>query len=55
MIPYSLLMSMVALAALAVGAAAPEFEAVAQDGRKVSLAELRKEGPVVLVFLRGFS
>jgi peroxiredoxin len=55
MIPYSLLFSIVAIAVLAVGMAAPEFEAVAQDSRKVSLSELRQRGPVMLVFLRGFS
>ncbi|MCX5852533.1 MAG: hypothetical protein NT072_10860 [Deltaproteobacteria bacterium] len=47
--------SVVALSALGTGAAAPDFDAVAFDGRKISLSILRKEGPVVLVFLRGFS
>jgi peroxiredoxin len=34
--------------------AAPEFDAVSFDGNKISLSQLRQEGPVVLVFLRGF-
>lgn len=52
--PY-ILASVIALSALAAGMAAPEFEAVSYDGRKISLPELRKQGPVMLVFLRGFS
>jgi peroxiredoxin len=55
MIRSLLLVSIVAAVVLAVGAAAPDFEAVSQDGRKVILSELRQQGPVVLVFLRGFS
>lgn len=35
---------------LAVGATAPDFEATASDGRKVSLAELRGQKNVVLYF-----
>jgi peroxiredoxin len=38
---------------LAVGAEAPSFSAVNQDGKTVSLAELRDKGPVVLFFYRG--
>ncbi len=34
--------------------AAPEFNAVSFDGKKISLSQLRQEGPVILVFLRGF-
>lgn len=44
----------VVLSALATGAAAPEFEAVSYDGRKIALSTLRQQGPVMLVFLRGF-
>jgi len=55
MIFHDLLVSIVALSAVAVGMAAPEFEAVTHDGRKVTLSELRQQGPVMLVFLRGFS
>jgi peroxiredoxin len=40
--------------ALIRGEMAPEFDAVTFDGQKVSLSRLRQEGPVVLVFLRGF-
>ena len=36
-----------------VGAAAPDFQLTAIDGREVSLSDLRGR-PVVLVFLRGF-
>ena len=38
---------------LEVGAKAPLFEAVDQNGKKHNLDELLKEGPVVLVFYRG--
>ncbi len=55
MIRSVILVSMVAAVVLAVGSAAPDFEAVSQDGRKVILSELRQQGPVMLVFLRGFS
>lgn len=48
-------LSVVAFSALGTGVAAPDFDAVSFDGRKISLSALRKEGPVVLVFLRGFS
>ena len=33
---------------------APEFKATAVDGIIISLSSLFKNGPVVLVFLRGF-
>lgn len=46
--------SIVALSVLAAGKAAPEFEAISHDGRKISLSTLRRQGPVMLVFLRGF-
>jgi hypothetical protein len=36
------------------GSAAPEFDVETFDGKKISLFQLRQEGPVVLVFLRGF-
>ena len=36
------------------GAPAPDFEALSQDGRKIALSSLRQQGPVMLVFLRGF-
>jgi peroxiredoxin len=39
---------------LSTGMAAPEFEAVACDGRAIALSALRRQGPVMLVFLRGF-
>jgi len=51
---HLLLASVVVLSALATGAAAPEFEAVSYDGRKIALSTLRQQGPVMLVFLRGF-
>ena len=50
-----MMMSMVALSALAAGVAAPEFEAVSYDGRKITLSTLQQHGPVILIFLRGFS
>jgi len=50
-----MMMSMVALSALATGVVAPEFEAVSYDGRKITLSALQQQGPVMLVFLRGFS
>jgi len=55
MVFYDMLVSLVALSAMATGMAAPEFEAVSHDGRKIILSELRQHGPVMLVFLRGFS
>ena len=55
MIFYDMLLSIVALSALAAGTAAPEFEAVSHDGRKITLSALHQQGPVMLVFLRGFS
>lgn len=39
---------------LAVGAPAPEFSATDQHGKAVTLSELRRDGPVVLTFLRSF-
>ncbi|MBV8218230.1 MAG: AhpC/TSA family protein, partial [Solirubrobacterales bacterium] len=36
-----------------VGERAPEFTLADQRGEQVSLAELRREGPVVLIFYRG--
>ena len=50
-----MLVSIVALSALATGMAAPEFETVSYDGRKITLSTLQQQGPVMLVFLRGFS
>ncbi|MDP3283965.1 MAG: hypothetical protein Q8M56_06030 [Desulfobacterales bacterium] len=55
MISNYMIMSIVALSALATGVAAPEFEAVSYDGRKITLSALQQQGPVMLVFLRGFS
>ena len=55
MIFYDMLVSIVALSAMAKGMAAPEFEAVSHDGRKITFSELRQQGPLMLVFLRGFS
>jgi peroxiredoxin len=55
MIFHYMLASIVALSALATGMAAPEFEAVSYDGRKITLSTLQQQGPVMLVFLRGFS
>jgi len=52
---YYMLVSIVALTALATGMAAPEFDAVSYDGRKITLQALQQQGPVMLVFLRGFS
>jgi hypothetical protein len=40
--------------ALTIGEVAPEFDAVSFDGKKISLSQLRQQGPVFLVFLRGF-
>ncbi len=34
---------------------APEFEATTVDGHTISLSSLLNNGPIVLVFLRGFS
>lgn len=50
-----MIVSMVTLSALATGLVAPEFEAVSYDGRKITLSALQQQGPVMLVFLRGFS
>ena len=38
---------------LTVGTAAPDFTAPAYDGKTVTLSELYKKGPVVLIFYRG--
>lgn len=54
MIFYDLLVPLIAGLALAAGMAAPEFEAVSHDGRKIVLSTLREQGSVMLVFLRGF-
>lgn len=54
MISSYMIISMIALSALATGLAAPEFEAVSHDGRKITLTALQQQGPVMLVFLRGF-
>jgi hypothetical protein len=40
---------------LSVGTKSPEFQTVSSDGKDVSLSQLRANGPVVLVFARGFS
>jgi peroxiredoxin len=55
MISNYMIMSIVALSALATGVAAPEFEVVSYDGREITLSALQQQGPVMLVFLRGFS
>ena len=49
------LYSTVLFPALGTGVAAPDFDAFSFDGKKISLSALTKEGPIVLVFLRGFS
>ncbi len=51
---YLILLSILALPVLVAGMAAPVFEAISYDGRKISLSALRRQGPVMLVFLRGF-
>jgi peroxiredoxin len=51
---HYVLVSFAVVTALSAGVAAPEFEAVSYDGRKITLAALREQGPVMLVFLRGF-
>ena len=38
-----------------VGTPAPDFELPDAGGQLHRLSELRKDGPVVLVFLRGFA
>jgi|WetSurMetagenome_2_1015567.scaffolds.fasta_scaffold312220_1 peroxiredoxin len=55
MIIHDLLVLTIAGLALGTGMAAPEFDAVSHDGRKIVLSELRQQGSVMLVFLRGFS
>jgi len=37
------------------GDAAPEFIANTYDGKNIGLSKLKKTGPVVLIFIRGFS
>jgi len=54
MIFHDLLVPIIVGLALGTGMAAPEFEAVSYDGRKIVLSELRQQGSVILVFLRGF-
>ena len=54
MIFHDLSVPLIAVLALGTGMAAPEFEAFSRDGRKINLAELRQQGSVMLVFLRGF-
>jgi len=39
---------------LNIGSIAPEFAANDSNGIKINLSDLIKNGPVVLVFLRGF-
>ena len=34
---------------------APEFTANSDNGNSISLTKLQKVGPVVLIFIRGFS
>ena len=55
MMVHEIIASIVALSALASGIAAPGFDAVTHDGRKLTLSALHSGGPVMLVFLRGFS
>jgi peroxiredoxin len=40
---------------LNIGSIAPDFAANDYNGTKINLADLIKNGPVMLVFLRGFS
>jgi peroxiredoxin len=40
---------------LNIGSIAPEFAASDSNGIKINLSSLIKNGPAVLVFLRGFS
>jgi len=40
---------------LNIGSIAPEFAASDYNVAKISLADLIKNGPIILVFLRGFS
>jgi len=54
MIFLDILVSIVALSALSTGMAAPDFEAFSYDGRKITLSAFRQQGPVMLVFIRGF-
>ncbi len=37
------------------GDEAPGFIATTYDGKNISLSKLKKAGPVVLIFIRGFS
>ena len=54
MIFLDILVSIVALSALSTGMAAPDFEAFSYDDRKITLSTFQHQGPVMLVFLRGF-
>jgi peroxiredoxin len=54
MLFLDILVSIVALSALSTGMAAPDFEAFSYDGRKITLSAVRQQGPVMLVFIRGF-
>jgi hypothetical protein len=54
MIFNDLLVPLIPGSALGAGMAAPEFEAVSHDGRKILLSKLREQGSVLLVLLRGF-
>jgi peroxiredoxin len=40
---------------LNIGYIAPEFATSDYNGTKINLADLNNNGPVILVFLRGFS
>jgi peroxiredoxin len=39
---------------LNIGSIAPEFTAIDSNGFKINLSDLIQNGPIVLVFLRGF-
>lgn len=40
---------------LRVGTQAPDFAAKDMDGKEINISNLTKNGPSVLIFLRGFS
>jgi len=48
------LLSIVGTSALVFGMVAPDFTANSYDGKQITLSALRQQGPVMLVFLRGF-
>jgi len=48
------LLSIVGTSALVFGMVAPDFTASSYDGKQITLSALRQQGPVMLVFLRGF-